>query len=127
MVQQMHKRKRGSENRHRPISGSKERVLRIDAELVVNGGQNVGTYAIVQDSFTAGSNYTLTYVGTNLTITKRPIAVTADPQTKVYGNADPALTYKTTSGSLVSGDAYSGSLTRAGGETVAGSPYASFP
>ena len=51
-------------------------------------------------------------------ITARPIAVAADAQTKVYGNADPALTYRITSGSLVSGDTFSGALARVTGETV---------
>src|SRR5207237_62323 len=39
-------------------------------------------------------------------------------QTKVYGAADPALTYKITSGSLVTGDAFTGALTRDAGENV---------
>ena len=44
--------------------------------------------------------------------------MTADDQTKVVGAVDPALTYKVTSGSLESGDSFSGALTRAPGETV---------
>ena len=81
-------------------------------------------YAITQGSLTLGTNYTLTFVGANLTITARPVTVTADAKTKVYGNADPALTYQITSGSLAFSDGFSGALTRAVGETVAGSPYA---
>ena len=50
--------------------------------------------------------------------------MTADAVSKTYGDTDPALTYKVTSGSLVSGDSLSGALTRAAGNTVAGSPYA---
>ncbi|MBZ5659992.1 MAG: hypothetical protein LAO08_06245 [Acidobacteriia bacterium] len=60
----------------------------------------------------------VTYTDGTLTITARPITVTADPKTKIYGTADPALTYKITSGSLVSGDAFSGALTRAPGKNV---------
>jgi uncharacterized ubiquitin-like protein YukD len=86
--------------------------------LVRVAGENVGTYAIQQGTLTLGTNYTLTYVGANLTITERPVTVTADPQTKVYGEADPALTYQITSGSLVSGDAFTGALARAAGENV---------
>jgi hypothetical protein len=37
--------------------------------------------------------------------------VTADSKTKTYGGADPALTYQVTTGSLVAGDSFSGSLT----------------
>ena len=55
------------------------------------------------------------------------LTVTADAgQGKVYGNADPALTYST-GGTLIDSDANfspTGSLTRVAGETVAGGPYA---
>jgi hypothetical protein len=85
-------------------------------------GENVGSYAITQGTLALGSNYDLTFVGANLTITTRPITVAADPQTKIYGDADPALTYQITSGSLVGEDAFTGALTRAAGENVG--PYA---
>ncbi len=39
------------------------------------------------------SNYTLNYQGNNLTITKALLNVIADAKTKVYGDADPSLTY----------------------------------
>ena len=67
---------------------------------------------------TAGGNYDLTVTPGTLTITKKAITVTADDKTKVVGAVDPALTYKVTSGSLESGDSFSGALTRAPGETV---------
>jgi hypothetical protein len=67
-------------------------------------------------------NYTITYQTANFTITARPITVTADAQTKVYGATDPALTYEITSGTLVSGDRLSGALTRAAGEDVGAYP-----
>ncbi len=51
-----------------------------------------------------------------LTITAKPVTVTADAKSKVYGQADPALTY--TAGALLGDDAFTGSLTRAAGETV---------
>ena len=70
----------------------------------------------------AGANYNLTYVGANLTITAKPITVTADAKSKVYGSPDPSLTYQVTIGSLVTGDTFSGALTRAAGENVG--PYA---
>ena len=55
-------------------------------------------YAITQGTLALSTNYALTYVGANLTITARPITVTADAKTKVYGDADPALSYQVTSG-----------------------------
>jgi hypothetical protein len=85
-------------------------------------GENVGTYAIGQGTVTAGANYTLGYTGANLTITVRPITVTADAKTKVYGDADPALTYQITSGSLAFTDAFMGALARGGTQNVGGQP-----
>ena len=54
------------------------------------------------------SNYALTYDGANLTINARAVTVTANALSKTYGNANPALTYTVTAGSLVSGDAFTG-------------------
>jgi hypothetical protein len=69
-------------------------------------------------------NYSITGTAeTKADISRRPIAVAADPQTKVYGPGDPPLTYQVTSGSLVAGDAFTGALTRDPGEDVSGSPY----
>ena len=82
-------------------------------------GEALGTYAIQQGTLGLSSDYDLTFVGANLTITQRPITVTADAQTKAYGDADPVLTYQVTSGSLVPGDAFTGELTRDPGEIVA--------
>ncbi|NCD71671.1 beta strand repeat-containing protein [Mucilaginibacter agri] len=81
-------------------------------------GENVGTYAINQNNLALSSNYALTYTGANLTIGTRAIAVTADAKTKTYGDADPTLTYQVTSGSLVTGDRFTGAITRAPGENV---------
>ncbi|NBT90760.1 MAG: hypothetical protein EBT50_08040, partial [Verrucomicrobia bacterium] len=76
-------------------------------------GANVGTYAIGQGTVAATANYTINFVADNLTVTQRPLTVTADPKTKVYGQNDPALTYQITSGNLVGADALSGALGRA--------------
>src|SRR5207237_10495038 len=78
----------------------------------------VGTYAIQQGTLVLSNSYDLTYIGADLTITKRAITVTADAQTKVYGNADPSLTYKITSGSLAFGDTFTSALSRVAGENV---------
>jgi hypothetical protein len=85
----------------------------------------VGSYGITQGSLAASNNnYALTYVGANLTITARPITVTADAQSQVYGNANPALTYTVGPLGLVNGDTLAGSLsTDATPISVAG-PYA---
>ncbi|MFC1224796.1 MBG domain-containing protein [Pedobacter sp. BG31] len=80
-------------------------------------GENVGTYAIIQGTLSLSSNYSLTYVGADLTIGAKTITVTAAAKSKTYGDADPALTY-TFAPALVTGDSFSGSLTRTPGENV---------
>jgi hypothetical protein len=90
----------------------------LSGSLTRAAGENVGTYAIQQGTLAASANYNLTYVGANLTINPAPITVTADAQSKTYGDADPALTSQITSGSLVGSDSLSGSLTRVAGENV---------
>jgi MBG domain (YGX type)/Bacterial Ig-like domain (group 3) len=54
------------------------------------------------------------------------LTVTANPQTKVYGQTDPTLAYTATGFQLTDTAAtvLTGALTRAPGETVVGSPYA---
>jgi len=78
---------------------------------------NVGSYPI---SITLGSNpnYSVTTTDGSLTINQRSVTITADAQSKTYGDADPSLTYAVTSGSVVNGDSFSGSLSRATGENV---------
>ena len=58
-------------------------------------GANVGSYAIGQGTLTAGSNYTLTYVGANFSITPAALTITADSLSKTYGTANPTLTAST--------------------------------
>ena len=78
-------------------------------------GEAVGSYAVQQGTLALNGNYNLTYVGANLSITIRPITVTADARSRLYGDFDPALTYQITSGSLVFGDTFSGTLSRVPG------------
>jgi N-acetylneuraminic acid mutarotase len=80
--------------------------------------ETVSTYTIFQGTLSAGPNYNLTYVEGYFTISQRPITVTADAKTKTFGDADPALTYRITSGSLAFTDGFSGGLNRASGEGV---------
>jgi filamentous hemagglutinin family protein len=75
---------------------------------------NVGGYGITQGSL-ANSNYAISYLGANLTVTPAPLAVTADAQHRPYGAANPALTYR--SSGLVNGDALSGGLATAATNT----------
>ncbi|MBX9883255.1 MAG: filamentous hemagglutinin N-terminal domain-containing protein [Sphingomonas sp.] len=62
-------------------------------------------------------NYTLNIPATVLgTINRRAITITADSLSKPQGSADPVLSYRLTSGSLVAGDVLTGALTRSTGE-----------
>jgi filamentous hemagglutinin family protein len=78
---------------------------------------NVGRYHITQGTLAASSNYAITYTGANLSVTARPITVTADAKSRIYGDANPALTYAITSGNLVNNDTLSGALTTTAGAT----------
>ncbi len=71
---------------------------------------NVGTYGITQGTLAASANYALTYTGANVAVTARPLTVTSDGQSMVYGNAVPALTYGVSGSGLVNGDSLSGAL-----------------
>jgi phage-related holin len=82
-------------------------------------GENVADYAISAGTVSAGANYNVSFVPANLSITPKAITITADTKSKVYGNADPALTYQVTLGVLKSGDVFTGSLSRSAGENVA--------
>jgi hypothetical protein len=70
----------------------------------------VGSYAITQGSLAASSNYVLTYTGASATVIQRAITVTADAQRRIYGVANPPLTYTVGERGLVNGDALSGAL-----------------
>lgn len=86
--------------------------------LTREGTEDVGTHPITQGSLSAGSNYTIEYSGADLSITVRSLTITADPQSKIYGDSDPELTYAITGGSLLPGDVLTGSLERETGEDV---------
>ncbi|MBE0596144.1 MAG: filamentous hemagglutinin N-terminal domain-containing protein [Desulfuromonadales bacterium] len=85
--------------------------------LTRTAGENVGSYTI-DASALANGNYLITANNGELTITPRPITIAADDKSKVYGNADPTLTWQITNGNLVGSDTLSGVLTRTAGENV---------
>lgn len=81
------------------------------------GAINAGSYTITPGGLT-DSNYSITFVNGTLTINSATLTILADTLGKIYGDADPALTYTITAGTLVSGDTLTGSLARAAGENV---------
>lgn len=74
-----------------PLSGA--------LDTVATATSDVGPYAITQGSITNvnNPNYLITYVGANLTVAPRPVTVTANAQSRTYGDANPPLTYANTS------------------------------
>jgi predicted esterase len=55
-------------------------------------GENVGSYAINQGTLSAGSNYTLIFIPTNLAIMPRLLTITASNVSRAYGQTNPPLT-----------------------------------
>ena len=91
------------------------------------GTSNVGSYTI-DASALANGNYLITANNGNLAVTQRSVTVSADAKSRVYGDANPALTYTVaadgvgTSRGLVNSDSLSGSLsTTATGTSNVGS------
>ncbi len=91
----------------------------ITGELSRDPGENVGVYPITLGSLAAGDNYVIDYTGADLVITKADLFVFADPQTKVYGETDPELTYTVTGFQFNDGETLiTGALDRDPGENV---------
>ena len=66
---------------------------------------------------TDSGNYTFnTTASTTATIAPRPITVSAEAKSKLFGDPDPALTYQVSGGPLVSGESFTGLLSRDPGE-----------
>ena len=91
-----------------------------------NQSSSVGSYAIA--STLANSNYNISYVAANLDVTPRPITLSANASSKVYGEANPALTYATEANSanrgLVNNDSFTGGLSVSATQTSAVGQYA---
>ena len=96
-------------------------------------GENVGSYAISQGTLVANTNYTISFTGHDLVIEAATLGITANNQTKTYGNT---FTFTGTEFNISSGTLYfsdtvtSVTLSSAGAAataTVAGSPYTITP
>jgi hypothetical protein len=99
------------------ISGALASGDSLKGSLVRQAGNNVGVYAINQGTLAASSNYVLTYQSANFTITAKPLTVTALPNSKAVGAPDPVLNYSF-SPALITGDSFTGALSRDPGETA---------
>uniref|UniRef100_UPI0039AF109A MBG domain-containing protein n=1 Tax=Myroides odoratus TaxID=256 RepID=UPI0039AF109A len=103
------------------VSGLKlnDQATVVTGSLLRIAGESVNTYAINQGTLEASANYTLAFNAATFTITPALLTVNAEAKTKVYGDADPALTY-TVSGLKNNDQAtvVTGSLSRIAGESV---------
>jgi hypothetical protein len=84
-------------------------------------GQDVGDYAILIGTLSAGNNYSIIFISRTFAITKKTLAVTATAgQSKVYGDADPVFAYSASGFEFEDDeDLFTGALSRDAGETVA--------
>ena len=65
------------------------------ASTTVTNTTSVRTYTdVITVSGGSDNNYTFSYVPANMEVTKAALTVTADSKTKVYGDVNPALTFK---------------------------------
>lgn len=58
--------------------------------------EKAGTHAVnvsVDGTGDKAENYDIVYIGGYVEVAKRPVVVTANPASKIYGSADPVLTY----------------------------------
>ncbi len=104
----------------RITSGSLADGDQLSATLARDSGETVGNYAIdaTLTGALASGNYAVTLENGALTISPRAVTVSLDDLAKVYGEADPTLAWRITSGSLADGDQLSATLARDSGETV---------
>lgn len=78
-------------------------------------GEDVGTYAILKDTLSAGANYDLTYVGANFAITPAEAVVTIGDQNADYDGTPKSVSVTTNPEGLTCTVTYTGS-----GETTYG-------
>ncbi|ETR78942.1 hypothetical protein X566_03235 [Afipia sp. P52-10] len=78
-----------------------------------------GPYTLSVQGVLSNPNYHVASLNTGLwTVKPAPIAVTADTQSRLFSEIDPAFTYRITSGQLFNGDAFSGALARQPGSAI---------
>ena len=89
-------------------------VTGLSVSTAATTASNVGTYAISASGGSAigvsGQAYRFIDAPGTLTVTPRAVTVTADTQSRIYGDANPVLTYQVGGAGLVNGDTLSGAL-----------------
>jgi hypothetical protein len=108
-------------------------LLTATANCSATSASPVGTYPIVPDTITGTdlTNYTITYTDGELTVAPASLTITADNQTKTYGQTLTFAGTEFTASGLLNGDTVTSvTLTSAGAAaaaTVGGSPYPIIP
>ena len=74
-------------------------------------GSNVGNYDIALGAGSKAGNYAITFNNDNnaFSITQRPINIAANPLSKIYGDADPILTWQAEAQSMLTQNFYQSS------------------
>ncbi len=73
------------------------------------GAVNAGSYTLIASGLTSG-NYIITYDPGTLAVAARPITMTANDLSRIYGAPNPTLTYAIGGDGLVNGDTLTGTL-----------------
>mgnify|MGYP003776904097 FL=1 len=87
----------------------------LDVQVRRDAGEMPGQYELWPEINGLNNNYTVKRIPGTLTIRHLPIYIYADSKFKQFGEPDPDLTYRIM-GTLLEGDAASGSLSREAGE-----------
>ncbi len=88
-------------------------VLATSPGATTTAGVAAGPYALSlsQGTLSSPAGYAFAFPGVaNLTVTPRPITVSASPQNRWYGDPNPPLTYAVSAGNLVNADTLAGGL-----------------
>jgi hypothetical protein len=89
----------------------------ITGNLSRSSGEEAGTYRINIGTLEI-LNYDINYIGEDFIINKRLLKIEADEKGKIYGDLDPALTYKIIEGELKPNDNFGFILKRENGENI---------
>jgi hypothetical protein len=109
------------------VSGSLVGTDKFDGSLARTTGETIGSYAINQNTVSAGKDYVVTYTADNLTIKERELTITASNRTKECGALFEPGTTAFVSEGLQFQDAISGVTLKSDGVTGGVGSYAIIP
>lgn len=80
-------------------------------------GETAGVY-VLNSTLNLGKNYKIEYIKGSVTILPRQITIYSTGASKIYGQADPTMTYEIVAGEILQNDVFSGVINRTQGENV---------